>query len=40
MEKDKHLNVDEMYVFFKTKLTKSIEGNIPHKMLIYKHRLQ
>jgi hypothetical protein len=31
--------VNEMWNLFKNNLTKSINKNIPHKMLTYKHRL-
>ena len=36
---DAKSTVNEMWNLFKNNLTKSINKNIPHKMLTYKHRL-
>ena len=36
---DAKSTVNEMWKLFKNNLTKSINKNIPHKMLTYKHRL-
>ena len=37
--KYKHSNVNELWEYFKIDLIKSIETNVPHKMITYKHRL-
>ena len=36
---DTKSTVNEMWNLFKNNLTESIDKNIPHKMLTYKHRL-
>ena len=39
MQNNENSTVNELWSLFKTTLTDSINKNIPHKMLTYKHRL-
>ena len=36
---DTRNTVDTLWIIFKTELITSIESNVPHKMITYKHRL-
>ena len=37
--KQDNMNVNELWKIFKNNLIKSVESNIPSKLLTYKHRL-